>query len=271
MFGLDLGLVPILLAMGCFGGFSAGLLGIGGGMVLVPFMTMIFSAKGFAPHLVVHMAIATSLATILFTSVSSMRAHHRHGAVLWRVAGMLAPGIVVGSFIGPWIGKQMDTSALALFFGVFVAFSATQMLFNRKPEGTRPLPGTGGMLAAGGLVGVLSGLVGAGGGFVSIPFMTWRGVPIHNAVATSAALGFPIALSGTIANVCYGWGEAGLPPGSLGFVWVPALLIVVAASMAMAPLGAKLAHRLPVLRLKRIFACILYALAAYMLWKAYAG
>ncbi|WP_296942104.1 sulfite exporter TauE/SafE family protein [uncultured Massilia sp.] len=254
--------------MGCFGGFSAGLLGIGGGMVLVPFMTMIFTARGFAPHLVVHMAIATSLATILFTSLSSMRAHHRHGAVLWRVARLLAPGIVVGSWIGPWIGKQMDTQALALFFGVFVAFSATQMLLNRRPEGSRPLPGTGGMLLAGGLVGVLSGLVGAGGGFVSIPFMTWRGIRIHNAVATSAALGFPIALSGTVANVCYGWNEAGLPAGALGFVWVPALLMVVVASMALAPLGARMAHRLPVQRLRRIFACILYALAAYMLWKA---
>lgn len=268
MFGLDPGLVLVLLAMGCFGGFSAGLLGIGGGMVLVPFMTMIFTARGFAPGLIVHMAIATSLATILFTSLSSMRAHHRHGAVLWRVARLLSPGIVIGSFIGPWIGKQMDTAALALFFGVFVAFSATQMLFNRRPEGTRELPGAAGMLAAGGVVGVLSGLVGAGGGFVSIPFMTWCSIRIHNAVATSAALGFPIALAGTVANVLYGWNEPGLPEGALGFVWLPALAIVVVASMLVAPLGAKLAHRLPVLRLKRIFACILYALAAYMLWKA---
>src|SRR4051812_13879417 len=107
-FGLNPILVPALLAMGCFGGLAAGLLGIGGGMILVPFMTMIFSAEGFAPHLIVHMAIATSLATILFTSISSTRAHHRHGAVVWSIVGLLAPGIVIGSFIGPWIGKQMD-------------------------------------------------------------------------------------------------------------------------------------------------------------------
>jgi uncharacterized membrane protein YfcA len=268
MFGLDTGLILILLAMGCFGGFSAGLLGIGGGMVLVPFMTMIFAAKGFAPGLIVHMAIATSLATILFTSISSMRAHHRHGAVLWNVVRLLTPGIVLGSVIGPWIGKQMNTSALALFFGLFVAVAATQMLMNKRPEGTRALPGPAGMLAAGGVVGTLSGLVGAGGGFVSIPFMTWCSIRIHNAVATSAALGFPIALAGTIANIYYGWDEPGLPPGALGFVWLPALAIVVVASMLVAPLGAKLAHRLPVQRLRRIFAAILYALAAYMLWKS---
>jgi uncharacterized membrane protein YfcA len=266
--GLDPGLVAILLLMGCFGGFSAGLLGIGGGMVLVPFMTMIFTARGFAPHLVVHMAIATSLATILFTSLSSMRAHHRHGAVLWHVARLLAPGIVIGSFIGPWIGKQLNTAALSLFFAAFVAFSATQMLFSKRPAGTRALPGTPGMLAAGGVVGLLSGLLGAGGGFVSIPFMTWCSVRIHNAVATSAALGFPIALAGTAANIWYGWHEPDLPAGALGYIWLPGLALVVVASMAVAPLGARLAHRLPVDKLKRVFAGIFYLLAAYMLWRA---
>ena len=268
LFGLDPGLVLILLAMGCFGGFSAGLLGIGGGMVLVPFMTMIFTARGFAPGLVVHMAIATSLATILFTSLSSMRAHHRHGAVLWPVVRLLTPGIVIGSLVGPWIGKQMNTAVLSLFFAVFVAFSATQMLLNKRPGGTRELPGTGGMLAAGGVVGLNSGLVGAGGGYVSIPFMTWCSIRIHNAVATSAALGFPIALAGTLANVYYGWHEPGLPPGALGFIWLPGLALIVIASMTLAPLGARLAHRLPVQKLKRIFAGIFYLLAAYMLWKA---
>src|SRR3954466_6724295 len=127
---MDLDLILVLLAMGCFGGFSAGLLGIGGGMILVPFITMIFTAKQFAPNLIVHMAIATSLATILFTSISSVRAHHRHGAVLWPLVKLLAPGILIGSWIGPWIGKQMNTSMLALCFGLFVAFAATQMLVN---------------------------------------------------------------------------------------------------------------------------------------------
>jgi len=257
-----------LLAMGCFGGFAAGLLGIGGGMILVPFITMILVARGVPDALVVHMAIATSLGTIMFTSLSSVRAHHKHGAVVWRIVKLLAPGILIGSTVGPWIGKQMNTATLSVFFGVFVAFSATQMLINKKPAAARDLPKAPGMFAAGGVIGVLAGLVGAGGGFVSVPFMTWCGVRIHQAVATSAALGFPIALAGTLANIVYGWGEPGLPAYSLGFIYVPALLIIVAASVVMAPIGARTAHKMPVRQLQRVFAVILYSLAAYMFWKA---
>jgi uncharacterized membrane protein YfcA len=265
---MDFGLALVLLVMGAFGGFAAGLLGIGGGMILVPFITMIFTAKGFPPELVVHMAIATSLATILFTSMSSVRAHHKHGAVLWRVVKLLAPGIVVGSWLGPWIGKQLNSSTMALVFGLFVAFSAMQMLVKKKPAPARDLPGAPGMFAAGGVIGVVAGLVGAGGGFLSVPFMTWCNVRIHNAVATSAALGFPIALFGTLSNIYFGLNEPDLPQYSLGYIYLPALVLIGAASVTMAPLGARTAHRLPVEQLKRIFAVILYALAAYMLWKA---
>ncbi len=261
-------MILALLAMGCFGGFAAGLLGIGGGMILVPFITMVLTARGVPDELVVHMAIATSLGTIMFTSLSSVRAHHKHGAVVWRIVKLLAPGILIGSTIGPWIGKQMNTATLSVFFGVFVAFSATQMLINKKPAAARELPKAPGMFAAGGVIGVLAGLVGAGGGFVSVPFMTWCGIRIHQAVATSAALGFPIAVAGTLANIVYGWGEPGLPAYSLGFIYVPALLIIVAASVVMAPIGARTAHKMPVKQLQRIFAVILYALAAYMFWKA---
>ncbi|MFL6672071.1 MAG: sulfite exporter TauE/SafE family protein [Massilia sp.] len=264
----ELGLA--LLAMGAFGGFAAGLLGIGGGMILVPFITMIFTARHIAPDLVVHMAIATSLGTILFTSMSSVRAHNKHGAVLWPLVKLLAPGILVGSWIGPWIGKQMSTPTLALCFGLFVAFSATQMLVNKKPAAGRDLPQAPGLFAAGGVIGVLSGLFGAGGAFISVPFMSWCNVKIHNAVGTSSALGFPIALAGTIANIYFGWGEPGLPPYSLGFIYLPALAVIAAASVTMAPLGARTAHRLPVDKLRRLFAMILYLLAAYMLWKSYA-
>jgi uncharacterized membrane protein YfcA len=265
---MDIGLALLLLVMGVFGGFAAGLLGIGGGMILVPFITMIFTAKGFAPELVVHMAIATSLATILFTSMSSVRAHHKHGAVMWRVVKLLAPGIVVGAWIGPWIGKQMNSSMMALVFGLFVAFSATQMLLNKKPAAARDLPGVPGMFAAGGVIGIVSGLVGAGGGFLSVPFMTRSNVRIHNAVATSAALGFPIALAGTLSNIYFGLHQPNLPPYSLGYIYLPALVLIAAASVMMAPLGARTAHRLPVAQLRKIFAVILYLLAAYMLWKS---
>jgi uncharacterized membrane protein YfcA len=214
------------------------------------------------------MAIATSLGTILFTSMSSVRAHHKQGAVLWPLVWLLSPGILVGSWVGPWIGKQMNTSLLSLCFGLFVAGSATQMLLDRKPAGGRTLPSRGGLFVAGGIIGVMAGLFGAGGGFLSIPFMTWCNVRIHNAVATSAALGFPIALAGTVSNIYFGWGEPGLPPHSLGFIYLPALAVIAAASVTMAPLGARTAHRWPVAKLKKSFAGILYLLAAYMLWKA---
>jgi uncharacterized membrane protein YfcA len=231
---------------------------------------MLLSAKDFPKQYVVHMAIATSLATILFTSISSVRAHHKRGAVLWKIVMLLAPGILIGSWAGPWIAKQLDSSGLALFFAVFVALSATQMLIDRKPSATRELPGPLGMYGAGAGIGVLSGLVGAGGGFVSVPFMTWCNVKIHNAVATSAALGFPIALAGTLANIFYGMDVKGLPAGSLGFIYLPALAVVSIASVTTAPLGARTAHRLPVKTLKKIFALVLYALAGYMLFKALA-
>jgi len=267
---MDWSLIGILLLMGAGGGYAAGLLGIGGGMVLVPFITMIFTARGFPPGLVVHMAIATSLATIMFTSLSSVRAHHQHGAVQWRIVALLAPGIVIGSWIGPWIGKQMNTSALSLLFALFVAFSAAQMLRNKKPSAGRELPGTAGMFAAGGVIGTMAGLVGAGGGFISVPFMAWCNVRIHQAVATSAALGFPIALSGTLSNIYHGWSEPGLPQYSLGFVYLPALAVIVAASVTMAPLGARMAHQMDVAALKRVFAVVLFALAGYMFYHAFA-
>lgn len=266
---MDFSLVATLLAMGAAVGFAAGLLGIGGGMLLVPFMTMILTAKAFPSEHIVHMAIATSLATIMFTSLSSVRAHHKRGAVLWHVVKLFTPGILVGSWIGPWIGAQMNASALALFFAVFVAFSATQMLLDKKPSASRELPKAPGMFGVGGVIGTLSGLVGAGGGFVSVPFMTWCNVKIHNAVATSAALGFPIALAGTLSNIYFGMRVPDLPTGALGYIYLPALLVVSLASVTTAPFGARAAHALPVKILKKVFALMLYALAAYMLYKSF--
>jgi uncharacterized membrane protein YfcA len=266
---MDMSLIIAFLILGAATGFAAGLLGIGGGMLLVPFITFLMVSKGFPGELIVHMAIATSLATIMFTSVSSVLAHHRRGAVSWHIVKLLAPGILIGSWIGPWIGKQLSASGLALFFAVFVGFSATQMLLDKKPSPSRDLPNAPGMLGAGSIIGMLAGLVGAGGGFISVPFMTWCNVKIHNAVATSAALGFPIALAGTLSNIYYGIGIPGLPAGSLGFIYLPALLVISITSVMTAPLGARTAHKLPVKSLKRVFAIVLYALAAYMLYKAW--
>jgi uncharacterized membrane protein YfcA len=266
---MDFNLIVAFLVLGATVGFAAGLLGIGGGMLMVPFITIVLTIKKFPADLIVHIAIATSLATIMFTSVSSVRAHHKRGAVSWHIVKLLVPGILIGSWIGPWIGKQMNGAALSFFFALFVAFSATQMLLDRKPAASRELPQAPGMFGAGGVIGVLAGLVGAGGGFVSVPFMTWCNVKIHNAVATSAALGFPIALAGTLSNIYYGMSVPDLPPGSLGFIYLPALLVISLASVTTAPLGAKTAHNLPVKTLKKIFAAVLYSLAAYMLYKAF--
>jgi len=265
-------LEPLLIAelavLGLCTGFLAGLLGIGGGMLLVPFITLILTGRGVTPDLAVKMAIATSMATIVFTSISSVRAHHKRGAVRWDVVKRLAPGIVLGSALASaGVFAVLKGTSLALFFAAFVSFSATQMLLDKKPAASRTLPGTQGMLASGGVIGFLSGLVGAGGGFVSVPFMTWCNVAMHNAVATSAALGFPIALANAVGYVVAGQRVEGLPAGSVGYIFVPALAVVATASVLMAPQGVKAAHALPVKQLKRVFALVLYALAAYMLYR----
>lgn len=256
-----------LIALGAATGLLAGLLGIGGGMLMVPLLTLIFTSRGYAEEHVVHMAVATSLATILFTSVSSVRAHHRRGAVLWKVVRTLAPGIVLGSLIGAQIAGRLPTVWLALIFAAFVGFSAVQMLLDRAPKPTRQLPAPVGMFAAGNVIGLASALVGAGGGFISVPYMVWNNVKMHNAVATSSALGFPIAAAGTLGYVLAGRGQAGLPQGTLGFIDVPALLAIAIASVITAPLGARAAHALNTRPLKRIFAILLFLLAGYMLYR----
>ena len=260
-------LIAELLLLGLAAGFLAGLLGIGGGMVMVPAVTFVLGAKGFPPDYIVKMAVATSLATICFTSISSVRAHHKRGAVLWPVVAKLVPGILLGSAIGAQVAVAIPGKALSILFALFVSFSATQMFLDRKPKPSRTLPGTPGMLAAGGTIGVISALVGAGGAFVSVPFMQWCNVKIHNAVATSAALGFPVALAGTLSYAWAGRNLPQMPPGSLGYLYLPGLLVISLASMSTAPLGARTAHRMDIRPLKRVFALVLYCLAAYFLFR----
>ena len=261
-------LIIELALLGLVTGFLAGLLGIGGGMIMVPFISAILAARAVAPGVAVKMAIATSMATIIFTSVSSVRAHHKKGAVRWDIVRRLAPGIVLGAMVASLGVFALLKGALLYFvFAAFVLFSASQMFLDKKPAPTRQLPGTAGQLGAGGVIGFLSGLVGAGGGFVSVPFMTWCNVAIHNAVATSAALGFPIALANVAGYVIAGRGLEGLPPHSIGYLWLPALIVIACCSVLMAPLGARAAHAMPIKKLKRIFAVVLFALASYMLYK----
>ena len=258
------------IGLGLFTGFSAGMLGIGGGLVMVPALTMMFAAQaGFPPAEILHLALGTSIATILFTSLSSLRAHHQHGAVLWKVVIQIAPGILLGTLLGSLFASNVPAKPLALFFSCFVCFVALQMVLNLKPKPTRELPGAGGVFAVGTGIGAISSLVAIGGGAFTVPFLTWCNVRVQHAIGTSAAVGFPIAVGGTLGYIYNGMGHVDLPPGSLGYVYLPALTWLVPPSMLLAPVGAKLAHRLPIATLKRIFACLLIALASRMLWKLF--
>jgi uncharacterized membrane protein YfcA len=258
-------LIVELAMLGLVTGFLAGLLGIGGGMLMVPFMTLILTAKGYPQNYTVKMAVATSLATICFTSLSSVRAHQKRGAVMWNVVRLLAPGILLGSLIGAQVAVALPGKVLSVLFAIFVAFSATQMFLDRKPQPSRTLPGGIGMFSMGGLIGMLSALVGAGGAFVSVPFMTWCNVKIHHAVGTSAALGFPIALAGTLGYIWAGQDLPPMPAESIGYLYLPGLIVIALASMSSAPLGARTAHGMDIRPLKKVFAFVLYILAAYFL------
>jgi len=253
------------LAIGLAVGFLAGLLGIGGGMVMVPMLVFVFTAKGFPPEHMMHQSLATALATIVFTSLSSVRAHHRHGGVDWAVARAMAPGIVVGALAAALVAGFIPTKPLAVFFTGFMFYAAAQMFVEIKPKAGRQLPGRPGLFAAGAGIGGLSSLLAAGGAFLSIPFLAWCNVPLKRAIGTAAANGFPIAAAGTVGYIAQGLRAPGLPEWSLGYVYLPALLLIVAASMPMAPIGARLAHRLPVRRLRVVLALMLLALALRML------
>jgi uncharacterized membrane protein YfcA len=253
------------LGIGALVGFLAGLLGIGGGMVMVPMLVFVFRAKGFPDAHLMHLVLATALATIVFTSISSVRAHHRHAAVDWAVARAMAPGILAGSFGFALVAGFIPSRPLAVIFTGFLFYAATQMFFEAKPKAARQLPGAGGLFGAGAVIGGVSSVLAAGGAFLSIPFLAWCNVPLKRAIGTAAANGFPIAIAGTLGYVLQGLRASGLPQHSLGYVYLPALLIIAAASMLVAPLGARLAHSLPVKRLRIVFALMLYALALRML------
>ena len=251
--------------LGAVVGFFAGLLGVGGGGIMVPILTTLFLAQGFALGQVVHMALGTSMAAIVLTSISSLRAHHAHGAVHSGVVRRITPGILVGTFAGTFIASRVDTAGLAIFFAVFMGYVSIQMLLNIKPKPNRELPGLAGMTAVGLGIGAVSALVAIGGGSLSVPFMTWCNLKVQRAIGTSAAIGLPIALAGTLGYLINGWNAAGTPALTLGYVYLPALVLVSLVSMLMAPMGARLAHRLPVAILKKVFAGLLMALCAKML------
>jgi uncharacterized membrane protein YfcA len=256
---------PAYLGIGALVGFAAGLLGIGGGVVMVPLLVLVFADAGMPSEHLLHIALGTALAAMVFTSVSSMRAHHRHGAVEWKIARAMAPGMLAGSFVAALVAGWIPTRPLAVMFTALVFYAATQILLDLKPATTRELPGAAGLFAAGTVIGGVSSLLAAGGAFLTIPFLTWCKVPLRRAIGTAAANGLPIAVAGTAGYIVHGLSAEGLPWPSLGYVYLPALALVVCTSMLAAPLGARLAHSLPIKRLRTVFALLLYGFAVRML------
>jgi uncharacterized protein len=255
----------LYLALGALAGVLAGLLGVGGGLVVVPILTFIFTAQQMPAPFILHLALGTSLASIMFTSISSMHAHHNKGAVNWQIFRRVTPGILLGTLLGSWVAAQLSTRFLNCFFVLFLFYVAIQMLLDIKPKPSRQLPGAGGMFGAGSVIGGVSSMVGIGGGSMSVPFLVWCNVSLHNAIGTSAAIGFPIALAGAVGYVANGLGVMALPTYSLGFVYLPALLGISAVSIFTAPFGARLAHSLPVPLLKKFFAFLLVVMGTKML------
>jgi len=252
---------------GIIAGILAGLLGVGGGIIIVPMLTLTFTLQHFAEPVVHHLALGTSLGTIIFTSFASFRAHHQHGAVNWQVVRQISPGILVGTLAGSYLAASLSTTVLRCFFIAFTYYVALQMLINIRPKSTRQLPGLAGLSLTGTGIGAISSLVGIGGGSMSVPFLVWCNLGMHNAIGTSAAIGFPIALFGAIGFIANGLAATNLPQGSLGYLYLPALIGISLTSFIVAPVGARLAHRLPVAHLKKIFACLLIVIGSRMLYK----
>ena len=257
-----------LILMGALAGVLAGLLGIGGGALIVPVLALFFQNQGVDPEVIMKTALGTSLATIIFTAASSVRAHHKRGAVRWQIVRRITPGIVLGSLLGAGVAAALPGRVLHAIFPVFMFLVAAQML--RPTSATqahrKELPGRVGVTGAGTAIGVLSAIFGIGGGSLSVPFMTWFSVPVRNAIATSSAIGFPIAVASTLGYVVAGWGVAGLPPWSIGYVNLPGFTGVVIASTLCAPFGAAIAHRISETALRRIFAAFLVVLGLRMMF-----
>lgn len=257
--------LPLLLLTGAIAGLLAGLLGIGGGVVIVPVLVFVFQYQGVDPSIIMHSAIGTSLATIVFTSISSIRAHHAHGAILWPVFWQMTPGILLGALIGAAVADALPSDTLKLIFSPFLIAVAIQLALNKQPKAHRKLPAKPGMFLASTIVGSMSSLLGIGGGSLNVPFMAWCNVAVRKAVATSAAIGLPIAIAGTLGFIVSGWNSNGMPDWSLGYINGTAALSIVAASAFVAPYGARLAHRIPIVLLKRVFAVLLVFVAIKLL------
>ena len=248
------------LAIGAATGFFAGLLGIGGGTIIVSSLALMFAAQSFPAEYVMHMAIGTSLAAIMAGAWGSFRTHHRHNSVDWATVRAMSPGLLGGVLAGAALARFLDTAFLKVFFLAFMALIIGQMVFNVRPKAARALPGPVGLTAMAVFIGVSSSLFGGGAAAVGVPFLTWCNVSTHRAIGTVAAMGFPLAIAGAVGYAVAGLTVEGLPPWSVGFVYLPAFLGIAVASVVVAPYGARLAHKLKGRTLRRIFALFLIAI-----------
>jgi len=253
------------IGLGAFAGFMAGLLGVGGGGIMVPLLTTIFLAMGIEPGNVVHLALGTSMATIVTTSFSSMRAHHANGAVLWDIVKRMAPAVIAGTFLATFIAAQIPSLYLAIFFALFMGYVSIQMFLNKKPSPSHKPASSTELLGVGAGIGAISALVSIGGGSLTVPYLSGRNVDIKKAIGTSAAMGLPISLAGAFGYLLNHDADLATIPYTIGFVYWPAVLLMSICSFFTAPLGAKLAHRLPVATLKKVFAILLMLLSVKML------
>ncbi len=252
------------LLTGALAGLMAGLLGIGGGLVIVPALALLFAAHGVVDAHLMHLAVGTSLAAIVPTSVASLLAHHRRHSVHWTAVRTLAPGIVIGGLCGAWLASRTSSPGLALFFGLFEIVVAVQLFLAAQPAAHRDLPGPAGMAAAGGVIGTVSVLLGIGGGTLTTPFLLWHGVDIRRAVGTSASCGLPIALAGAAGFAVSGQSHTAGQAWTSGFIYWPAVAGIVLSSVSLAPLGARLAHHVPGPVLRRLFALLLLLVGVKM-------
>jgi uncharacterized protein len=259
----------IYLLIGAIAGFAAGLFGVGGGLIIVPILYIVFTQMNYDPNVIMHIAVGTSLATIIVTSISSVTAHHKKGAVLWPVFRNLAPGLVIGSFLGAGIADLMSGQHLQLVIGVFAVWMAYKMFkgANAMVDPNRHLPSAPLQLAAGGGIGVASAIFGIGGGSLTVPYLNRHGVVMQKAVATSAACGLPIAVAGALGFMWFGAKEQIEVPNTIGYVHVYAFLGISVMSFITAKFGAKVAHLLSPAMLKKCFAGLLVVVGCYFIYK----
>lgn len=258
----------VYLGVGAIAGFAAGLFGVGGGLVIVPVLIACFAVLAVPAEIAMQLAVGTSLAAIVVTSLSSVRAHHKLGNISWSSWRSLAPGIAVGVVLGVVTASNMAGESLKLAFGVFCLVIAAYMGFAIAPTASRALPGRLGLASAGVGIGYFSALFGVGGGSLTVPYLSWCNMRMQAAVATSAACGLPIAIVGAVSNVVAGYGHKSLPDYSTGFVYWPALLGLVLLSAPCARWGARLAQRLSAASLRRAFAVFLLVVGSQFIWGA---